>query len=517
MKGGSTAGRRVGCSRLAGWLFSTLLMAIGPAAMAASDADRDKLMAAAKRGLEAVERELGRVASDPSDRNVETIIADSADIAEAVKDLDRIADGNRQAEAFVESYAENLGKMAGPLRTLGEMEDAQASIDKLPATCQAANARLEDQIEALVRVPEEEDEKAIETLTSQIETTISAALDKADRLGADIKHKRAAVARVAFSEAEWRDVGRALGRAGSEVQQHFDRSLTSAHRACDGLSQAGKLDYVAAALALVRASYDAAEKFLADGEAWFEDTRAVFRVNCDGLDDVRVAYCAVDHGPGEGGENRAKVNAWPLIIDRVNRVRGELNPLLTRYEALKKTGEYIKATTGSDEVTRLLTNMGKRYRGLLAIRDGALMQGSRNPWLQTWQNYGVTQHVDMTRRFACDEDDTPIPGSSKRPDCFVAKTCTIIEFKPDHPDAERLGDEQLVTYQALLQDYFEELLEEASEEKGWVVSGAYGGDDVLAKLIDAGCVDEDRETVTLEMALATYDRCDKLVPTCPEP
>ena len=192
-------------------------------------------------------------------------------------------------------------------------------------------------------------------------------------------------------------------------------------------------------------------------------------------------------------------------------------PLLERYEELKKTGDHIKRTTGNDEVTRLLTNMGKRYRGLLAVRNGDLLKGSRNPWLQTWQDYGVKQHDAMTRRWSCDEHDTPIPGSNKRPDCFVVKDCTIIEFKPDSPGAKKQGDDQLDNYQALLQDYFEEILGTTSEAEDWEVRGAYGGDDVLARLIDEGCVDDEREQVDLKTAMATYDRCDRLVPTCPEP
>lgn len=505
------------CLAIALALVALVALAPVPAAGAGDDAEREKLMAAAQRELESVERELGRVASDTSDRNVEKILDEVDDVEDEVDDLERIADGDDEAEEFVETYTDNLDRLASALRTLGEMEDIQTSIDELPAACEAAGDRLEDQVENLVRVPEPDDEEEIESLARETGEAIETTLDRADRLASDMKRKSSEVGRVSFSEADWRDVGRALDRAGDDVLRYYDRSLDAAHRACDDLTEPAELDYVTAALALVRASYDAAEKFLEDGEAWFDRTREIFRINCDGLDDVRVAYCAVDFGPNDGGELAAKQTAWGVIIARAREVRARLDPVLEEYEELKETGEYIKRTTGNDEVTRLLTNMGKRYRGLVAVRDGALLEGSRNPWLQTWQSYGVTQHEAMTRSFGCDEADRPIPGSNKRPDCFVVDDCMIVEFKPDSSDAKRQGDDQLDEYQALLQDYFEELLQRTSEDEDWVVSGAYGGNDVLAKLIDAGCVDDDRETVTLETALATYDRCDRLVATCPEP
>ena len=509
-------GSRAAC--FGGCLIGALLLAFAPAAAASDDADREKLMDAAKRELESVERELARVASDKSDRNVEKVFDGLDDVEDEIKDLNRIAEGSEEAEEFVETYTDNLKKLARPLRALQEMEDIQLSIDRLPDTCESATEKLEDQVEALVRVPEEEDEEAIERLTAKTGEAIEGTLEKADRLESDLKRKNSEVGRASFSEADWRDVGRALDRAGDDVLRYYERSLDSAHRACDDLAEPEELDFVTAALALVRSSYNAAEKFLEDGEAWFDRTREIFPINCDGLDDVRVAYCSVDFGPNDDGERNAKINAWGVIIARAKAVRAKLDPVLEEYRDLKKTGDYIKGTTGNNEVTRLLTNMGKRYQGLLKVRDGSLLKGSRNPWLQTWQKYGVTQHTAMTSSNGCDVADIRIPGSNKRPDCFIADDCMILEFKPDSSGAKREGLVQLRKYKALLEAYFEDLLEDASEADDWAVpSSSYGGSNVLKTLIDNGCVSDDRTEVGLATDLETYDRCDRIVATCPEP
>lgn len=434
---------------------------------------------------------------------------------------------------FVAVHEANLKSLRAALAVLGKMEKVQMAIDKLPEQCEDLEEGFEDKIAEIIKEIDDDDADDIEDLAKSIEDQVEAALTNAEDIEDDLKNAARQVLSARFKDSRdypkrWdSSIEKALDRAADDIVKYYARALNNAERACDPIEEPLRLSYVVAALKTTGATLDASEEFVKAGEEWFDRTRAVWEKNCDGLERLRIAYCSIDWNETSG--NGA---SDPRVKEALSKNNKDILTLIKRvvkeYKELKPEGDAVLAATGDDQVERLLVNMNKRYRGMESLlKDkGSALKGTQSPWIRTWIEYGKEKHKTLPSGFGCDVVDIAIPTDSRsRPDCFVVRDCTVIEFKPNDPSEMRKGEDQVDRYVASLSDYYTWVLTEmlkdtdvtfADIKEGRVKpkGNVYGGPDVFTEMADS-CFKGEDEVEVKNGGVFGYDKCDRAQPICP--
>ncbi|KAJ54467.1 hypothetical protein ACMU_17310 [Actibacterium mucosum KCTC 23349] len=491
--------------------------------------------------LQQVTRGLPRVAGGDDDdaeallRHVKCAESELTQLSKDASRDERYMANEDRIEEFVKVHLRNMGALENAIETLARMEAAQQQLDDLPAKCTKLDAQMQAKIEDIAEEVEEGDESAIRKLSGIVADQVEDTLDDAEKAERDLKRLLGTITSVAFKSSReypqrWNaEIDRALERSAREILDYFERARDAAEDECEHLMRPEKIDYVVAALERTGATLDAADAFIKTGEDWFEGTREIWRRNCLAMENIRFAYCSVDwNDTDKSGGSRAA--AASIIVAEQRDMMKMITVMVEEYKEIYPRGQSVAEATGDRQVEQLVRNMNARYRGIekfLSDKDAAML-GTRSPWIQVWQRYGVEQHKSLGGSSNCDVTERAIPtDSSSRPDCFRVPSCTVVEFKPNNDAEIRKGEGQLKRYKASLDSYYTDLLqdllkpddvsfEDVREGRVKPSSSTYGGADVFVDMAD-GCFDGEDKVAVNTIKPVTYDRCEKAQPICPKP
>jgi hypothetical protein len=263
-------------------------------------------------------------------------------------------------------------------------------------------------------------------------------------------------------------------------------------------------------LSMIARTQDDSERKLADlkkeVDSWSQEARDIYRLDCQAMEQLWVVYCGEsDWEPNEEPDkDSAREKAEQIRDGQISKIQ----PLLSRYEDLKRRAEELKNGTTESAARDLLSAMETEDRRLEKLKDTGAWKGTYHPLVQYAVEYGKDRHSDMesSSSYACDVKDESFDGADGRPDCVSASlgssgNCTVFEFKPENQKAKDKGDAQLSRYVPAVTRYYERMIAE-----GRTPDDRYGGQKII-DLIKARCMSG--SNVRFEPKVATYRMCEK--------
>jgi hypothetical protein len=212
-------------------------------------------------------------------------------------------------------------------------------------------------------------------------------------------------------------------------------------------------------------------------DAWISKSKEVYRLDCDDMKQIWVAYCCEYEVTKERDREEARSVADKMKDDAQSTIKHQLDD----YGSLKSDAERLKAGDTESQATKILEAI-KVEADLLGKLDKGAWLGANNPLIQFAIEYGKQKHEDMGRSsdFYCDVVDKEIPGGDGRPDCVSARKCMVYEFKPDNDRAKTKGEQQLFSspnYVATVNQYYSALI--TKNEKP---DSDRGGEDIIKRI-----------------------------------
>lgn len=485
---------------------------------------RDKLVQEINNDIKAIASVLKNVPKDRDGRNIDKASSSVKEIEKLISKLSPIKSGSDDAELIVKEYPKHLKAFSISLADLKQAKNYQYKIDPLEDACKKTHESFEDSVEKLVEDGKDGSEDKIEDTAEKISRSIDDKLDDATDLFKKIDNITRDVKRFSYRKGPWNGTERALDQAADGIAKYMKNALDDAADACEPLTNAEKLSFVKDAIKELEDVDKNASSFVKEGEEWFKESRAVFSIDCEAQEKIRLAYCSGDYEP----DDMPNMSSYDRVAnDQASGVIKKLKPLLKDYAKLEADGEEILDRAYDKDVERIMANMKKRKEGLTRLTKGGHLKGSRNPKIQTWINYGKQMHKSLESKYNCDLKDVKIPGMNKRPDCVSARRCMVYEFKPNFPPAVSEGEQQVKLYAAHINDIAEEILELKLKSSGYYdlppfdqdedeIEEALEGDDFLEALWDHKCIDEDGD-VSIGFDVITYPKCGKTPIRCEKP
>jgi len=266
-----------------------------------------------------------------------------------------------------------------------------------------------------------------------------------------------------------------------------------------------------------------------DLKKWQEDTKAIYRLDCDAMKKIHDLYCSLD-GDGEEAEQKDKVD------EEVDKLAQEQEPkaaaqILKLEDLVIRAGALEAVRNGRMEIPAYqkwreniqayITEVVKGRLQLERTLDTGIAKGTRNSLLQDWISYGVQRHKEYEARFefecAVTEKDYCAHRDAagkceewRRPDCISSKQCTIWEFKPPGGDAKQRGLNQLAAYKEIIETHYNFAL--GLYRKNDLTYEPIGGREMLLELAEK-CA-PDGGDIVMKTALKQYERCNQLEYTC---
>ncbi|HSN29828.1 MAG TPA: hypothetical protein VLT45_26250 [Kofleriaceae bacterium] len=155
----------------------------------------------------------------------------------------------------------------------------------------------------------------------------------------------------------------------------------------------------------------------------------------------------------------------------------------------------------------LAAQLDKQRKRLQRLSVQDVWRGSNDPIRFQAAEYGKQRHRDMWHDKRCDvptgeDNQVKFPGSKpNKPDCIVAASCEIWEFKPDSTEGHRKGAEQISSYKNLVPAYYTEMY-----RKKETPPAELGGERVMAALI-AHCLHDGE--IRFSGDVKYYNMCEK--------
>lgn len=237
-----------------------------------------------------------------------------------------------------------------------------------------------------------------------------------------------------------------------------------------------------------------------DAESWIGDARAVYRLDCESMQQIWEAFCGADWEPNEEPD---RDSAFAKASESKDRQVQKIEALLEQYGKLKSRAESLKQDKTRDKAEQILGDMRREVVWIEKLKDKGAWRGRSHPFIQYAIDYGKDRHrsLESSSSFGCLVKDKPFPGADGRPDCVNASNCTVYEFKPRNDRAERMGRAQLDRYVPAVERYYQELLDTRK-----LPDADYGGREIMFK-IAARCMNG--SSVRFNKEVATYDMCRK--------
>jgi hypothetical protein len=307
----------------------------------------------------------------------------------------------------------------------------------------------------------------------------------------------------------WVPLKASMQTAAKALFEYREEQAKRIHAACDNLAKGERHPEVESFLKELGgvASNDLAA-YQKEGAAWEADARGIYVLDCEDMQDLWDAWCAVEFEPNEVPEVSVVEQQTAGIIDKESRL---IDGVLARMPALVETGKKLAAKAkyrdGANAVLQELEKQRERLERLK--RKNGDWRGNNNPAIQFTKTYGQQKHDKMGADFRCNLYDVAgyPPLKPDRPDCVVVKgkgDCWVYEFKPQGYQ----GKDKLPRYVQGVRAYHEERMrrdEDALPELGGHAFQA---------LVEANCrVDpsKDKRLDSLEFKSDTepYDRCSQ--------
>ncbi|MBL4575443.1 MAG: hypothetical protein JKY51_04990 [Opitutaceae bacterium] len=496
-------------------LVSVSLLGFSSSAVADDAAERKKLMNSIKGEMKKVESLLKQVPKDKDARSISRIPASLSEVSKDVVKLAPVSSGDRDAEEIVKKYPSVIKDFNSALGDLKTAKLNQYKLDPVDNVCTKINEDLTEEVDDMVADGDPDDADKIEDAADDMADDVEKLIKDSAKLYQSTDSILRDAKSFSYRKGLWNGPEKLLDSAADAIKDHMKGAIKDIDEVCEPLTDGEKLPYIEEAIEQLEDIDVAAEKFIEDGEKWFEKTRIIFRTSCDAQVKIRKAYCGGDY---ETGENPDLAAYNKVANSEATFVVKKLIPLLKhQYSGLERRGEKLYDRAKDKEVKRILDNMAKRKRGLDALVKEDHLKGSRSPSIQTWINYGKTMHKSLESKYNCDLNDVAIPGSKKRPDCVSAKRCEILEFKPETPSAVSAGMDQVAGYEAFFTNVIETRVELIMKEKDHdtISIGDVKKAPLLKELYESKCLSR-RGNLKMEIDVITYSRCDKTPLSCLE-
>ncbi len=497
-------------------ITAALVLPVGEAR--SDERTRERLKDQIERDIKSLNgdiEDLGDANKDAGD--VRSVLSDLDDIAGLVGDLEEHAEGDTKAEDIVEDYPDLIGDLENALKALQDLKGTQFEHDAVPEFCEGLTKEFQSEVTTVLK--NNGTERDLETEAKPFASDAEERIDAAEETLREAQAEGRSVTRFSPSKSPWRETGRALEAAVEGITDHLESAFAQVTDACGPLVEWEDLDFVEEAVTIINDQAGAIQKFLKDGEEWFDDTRGINDRVCFSLEIVRDAYCQYDW---EEAESMSKAKAlYDRLANSASRdVIVEVDELLRRYEReLQGRGQALRSKDKDAE--RLYLNMNKRYQGLKKLKSGDDLKGARNPKTQTWIRYGVQQHNTMTNRYRCNIADKPIPGASghTKPDCILLDGCEIVEFKPNTPSGLKAGGKvrsHLSQFNRWAERRAKALIAAGTPipAKAERTNMSYNDEFVLQAMAHE-CIEDDGVS-TFSSDVETYEPCTKEALKCPE-
>lgn len=464
-----------------------------------------------KRGIEllyeSMDRQLAETASaldglvgDSNASDIQTAESKLGEVERMLEQLDRIKGNDSEAKRRVEAWRNNARSGRDGLKHLRVLKEAQFLADKAPDKCRDTSSHLRDLIRGFVDKRDSKGVTQIPLRARGFAEPVKAGLAKTDEQHPVMERALSDAQRFDPSEGRWRDVTDKHRGSATAIFEYWKKAREAAHAACDELAKGDQAREVAEAVEKLKGGATSEiEQYKKDVDAFIQDARALFLLDCTELENLWLALCGADEEPNESPDRDA-ARAEARAIGAQMRTR--IDPILQRHDALKKRGEaLVQEDETKARATTILASMDEILAKLRRIENGGALKGNDHPMSQYAAEYGKQMHDNYAGKYKCDVYDQPYEGAGGRPDCVVANNgCWVYEFKPDTKKAKEIGEGQLDRYVPAVTKYYQERISRNagsdSTKQGQIT------DDVKGK-----CMASDK--VFFKREVVTYPLCEK--------
>jgi hypothetical protein len=252
-----------------------------------------------------------------------------------------------------------------------------------------------------------------------------------------------------------------------------------------------------------------ADQLEKDVNAWVELARATYRLDCNAMQDMWQAYCGVDFDPANGDETaQAKDQAQQTAARLQDQMQAAMKPLLAQLPDLDARVALLgKKTATRSKANDLVAKLKKERDRLDRLSVQGVWRGANDPLKFYAAEYGKQAHEKLWSDKHCDvptaaDKEARFPGSApNKPDCIIAASCQILEFKPRSPSGEKDGKKQIDNYKEIVPAYYTDMYRTKKDP-----AAELGGESVM-KILVAKCL-RDNE-IKLDAEVEYYDMCDK--------
>ena len=479
--------------------------------------ERQRLMSDLRRWLSGIAYDLADFPRQKDAQGLTRVLDAAERIEQGLRDLAPISGGDRQADARLAEWPDDLDDLKAAVDVLAGMKRRQFEADPLHKECIAATAKVNGRVtywkgrkypRGITVFPEE---------VADLGRPIVPKLAAADALAAWMRGELAKAKRFSPSR-EWSNVATAVDDAADGVHQHVEDTVAGEHRVCDELAKLKGHKKVQEVIdELTKVQFQRIGAFGQEMNDWIEDlARPVYRLECKGMKEMWQAFCGLDYEPDDDPPSPNMRAAQRLRDQRV---------LETENAAAKADGEYwkllaeyadLKDPTQPPDVQEMYAKILKKASGYVEKFEDVeaemnKLKSSNNPIMQFAARYGVQKHNDMGRSSGCFLADITFEHGrgGTRPDCVKPNGCKILEFKPNNDRAVDAGDEQLDGYPGYLEQattYYEKFLPISA---GNFPDDKLGGEKIMLEFERYGCIkggrlDLDGEVVTYEMCASPF-------------
>lgn len=464
--------------------------------------DRAELIEAAKDHLEQMAKHLKDLAKAKGIRMVLSAATEATKLKKTLEDLEDVQGDDDEAKDLAKDWPADAQHFLKTMGALARMKKDQQKIDQLnvPGWCKETEKDLKEVIK--VHAPKEgpKNPNSMQDLTAWGKKTGNKTKKKLSEAKRIVVKTIAAESQADHFKAsgDWQEVTKAIKGAAEGMREIVEESMEKAKEACEDLLKGRRHPLIIAARKRIAESTgDAIADFQAAVDAWEKDAAGYFKLDCEAMKEIVVAFC--DNLDGEtdvrGGHSAAKAAGKKIQ----NKQKKDFEELEERLGELKEEAE-----ESNPEFKDIIKETVVEARKLANLKDKGAVLGRYHPTIQYYIDYGIAQHKKKEVDNKCDVRDKSFGGVG-RPDCVKADGCIILEFKPDSPSAIAKGRTQLNKYHPSVTGYYSARI--YSPEK---IKRELGGRQIMENFVKYGCVKGNK--VIFKTKVDPYDRCESRDP-----
>lgn len=182
-----------------------------------------------------------------------------------------------------------------------------------------------------------------------------------------------------------------------------------------------------------------ADELRREADGWIGEARAVYRLDCESMEQIWEAFCAADWEPNEEPDRDSARSKANEIKDRqIRKIEG----LLDQYNKLKSRAEELKQDKTRGKAERILDDIKKEFDRIEKLKDKGAWKGTSHPPIQYAVEYGKDRHrgMESSSSYGCQVKDKPFPGGAdplrrRKPDRFQQ----VGRFRPVRIDRLRVA------------------------------------------------------------------------------